>query len=98
VPAIHPPEHLVDWLPQATGLGLVLAPGAAQPLAALDARPGALSLLIGPEGGLAEGEIAAAQASGFIAVSLGPRVLRTETAAVVALALLQALAGDLGAA
>lgn len=95
VPAIQPPERLADWLPQATGLGLVLGPGAAQPLAALGERPGALSLLIGPEGGLAEGEIAAAQASGFIAVSLGPRVLRTETAPLAALAICQARWGDL---
>jgi len=95
VPAIRPPERLADWLPQATGLGLVLAPGAAQPLAALTEKPGALSLLIGPEGGLAEEEIAAAQAAGFIAVSLGPRVLRTETAPLAALAICQARWGDL---
>jgi 16S rRNA (uracil1498-N3)-methyltransferase len=95
VPAIRPPERLADWLPQATGLGLVLAPGAAQPLAALTEKPGALSLLIGPEGGLAEEEIAAAQAGGGIAGSLGPRVLRTETAPLAALAVCQARWGDL---
>lgn len=95
VPAIHPPERLADWLPVATGLRLLLAPRAAQPLATLSEQPGALGLLIGPEGGLAEEEIVAAQAAGFIAVSLGPRVLRTETAPLAALAICQARWGDL---
>jgi len=51
--------------------------------------------LIGPEGGLAPAEYQAAQASGFEPVRLGPRILRTETAPVAALAVLQALWGDL---
>ena len=95
VPEVHPPERFADWLPQASGLRLVLAPGAAQPLAARTEKPSALSLLIGPEGGLAPEEIAAAQAGGFVAVSLGPRVLRTETAPLAALAICQARWGDL---
>jgi len=53
-------------------------------------------VLIGPEGGLAETERQAARAAGYRPVRMGPRILRTETAAVVALAVLQALAGDLG--
>jgi len=52
-------------------------------------------LLIGAEGGLAPAEYQAAAASGFEPVSLGPRILRTETAPVAALAVLQALWGDL---
>ncbi len=56
---------------------------------------GSVCLLIGPEGGFSEGDRAAAQAQGFEPVSLGPRVLRAETAAVAAVALLQATAGDL---
>jgi 16S rRNA (uracil1498-N3)-methyltransferase len=52
-------------------------------------------LLIGPEGGLDDDELHAAQKAGFMPVRLGPRVLRTETAAVVALTVLQALWGDL---
>jgi 16S rRNA (uracil1498-N3)-methyltransferase len=54
-----------------------------------------LVLLIGPEGGFDSTEIAAAHAAGFKSCRLGPRVLRTETAALAALAALQALAGDL---
>jgi 16S rRNA (uracil1498-N3)-methyltransferase len=57
----------------------------------------AAALLIGPEGGWSEAELAAAHQLGFIAVRFGPRVLRTETAAIAALTALQAWAGDLGA-
>jgi 16S rRNA (uracil1498-N3)-methyltransferase len=52
-------------------------------------------LLIGPEGGLADNEQDFARASGFVACRLGPRIMRTETAGLAALAALQALAGDL---
>jgi 16S rRNA (uracil1498-N3)-methyltransferase len=51
-------------------------------------------LLAGPEGGFAPDEHEAAERAGFAAVKLGPRVLRTETAAVAALAAMQALWGD----
>ena len=53
-----------------------------------------LVLLSGPEGGLAPAERRAAERAGFTAVRLGPRVLRTETAAVAALAVMQSLWGD----
>jgi len=55
-------------------------------------------VLIGPEGGLTDEEERAAVAAGYAAVGLGPRVLRTETAALVVLALLQRQFGDLGRA
>ena len=54
-----------------------------------------VELLIGPEGGLDDAEIAAAKLAGFVGVKMGPRVLRTETAAVAALTLLQGMWGDL---
>jgi 16S rRNA (uracil1498-N3)-methyltransferase len=54
-------------------------------------------LVIGPEGGLAPEEIALLSSRGYRPVRLGPRVLRTETAALVAITTLQVLAGDLGA-
>ena len=50
---------------------------------------------MGPEGGFSEREYDDAAVAGFDAVSLGPRILRTETAAVAALAIVQALWGDL---
>jgi 16S rRNA (uracil1498-N3)-methyltransferase len=58
-------------------------------------RPQRVALLIGPEGGFAATEVAAARAAGFVPVALGPRLLRTETAAIVGTALLQGLLGDL---
>lgn len=54
-----------------------------------------LTLLVGPEGGLADSELEAARAAGYLAVRLGPRILRTETAAIVALAAIQERLGDL---
>ncbi len=54
-----------------------------------------ISLLVGPEGGLAESEIKLARDSGFEPVRLGPRVLRTETAAITALAIIQSMWGDI---
>lgn len=54
-----------------------------------------ISLLIGPEGGLTPDEIHEAMSQGFSPLTLGPRVLRTETAAITALSILQAVAGDL---
>lgn len=64
--------------------------------AALDRRrPARVALLVGPEGGFAAAEVEAARAAGFLPVSLGPRLLRTETAAIAGTALLQGLLGDL---
>lgn len=75
-------------------LKLVLDPRASQGFNELS-PPQTLSLLIGPEGGLAEAEIDLAAQHGFTAVQFGPRILRTETAAVAALAVVQTLWGDL---
>lgn len=55
-----------------------------------------VSLLVGPEGGLEEGEVVLAQACGWQVVSLGPRILRAESASIAAIAAVLALAGDLG--
>ena len=57
-----------------------------------------IALLVGPEGGLADAELQQAAAAGFIATQLGPRILRTETAGLAALAALQAMSGDFAAA
>jgi len=94
LPKIHPPLQLADWLAQVEAeLKLVLHP-VAEALTS-HARPQSLALLIGPEGGLSDAEVAQAQAGHFHSARLGPRVLRTETAAVVALTVAQQLWGDL---
>ncbi|MDH4610036.1 16S rRNA (uracil(1498)-N(3))-methyltransferase [Pseudomonas sp. BN102] len=93
LPVIHAPVALADWQRQVEAdLRLVLHP-VAEPLAS-HARPGSLAFLIGPEGGLSDAEVDAAKAAGFHAARLGPRVLRTETAPVVALTVAQQLWGD----
>ncbi|WP_447594774.1 16S rRNA (uracil(1498)-N(3))-methyltransferase [Aquipseudomonas campi] len=93
LPVIHPPILLTDWLQQADAdLKLVLHP-VAEPLAS-HSRPTTLAFLIGPEGGLSDAEVAQAQAASFHSARLGPRVLRTETAPVVALSVAQQLWGD----
>ena len=93
VPVIHPPQLLSDWLKgNEAELKLVLHP-VAEPLVS-HAKPASLAFLIGPEGGLSDAEVSQAQAAGFHAARLGPRVLRTETAPVVALAVAQQLWGD----
>ena len=75
-------------------LSLVLSPGEGSSLTAFDRPRGAIRLLIGPEGGLAPEELAAAHRAGFRNVRLGPRVLRTETAGPAVLAVMNALWGD----
>ncbi|MDH4565801.1 16S rRNA (uracil(1498)-N(3))-methyltransferase [Pseudomonas sp. BN414] len=93
LPVIHAPVTLVDWQRDVQAdLKLVLHP-VAEPLAS-HARPETLAFLIGPEGGLSEAEVEYAKAAGFHAARLGPRVLRTETAPVVALSVAQQLWGD----
>ncbi|MHA6124802.1 16S rRNA (uracil(1498)-N(3))-methyltransferase [Pseudomonas fluorescens group sp. PF-1] len=93
VPVIHPPVLLADWLKQTQAeLKLVLHP-VAEPLVS-HAKPATLAFLIGPEGGLSDAEVDQAKGAGFHAARLGPRVLRTETAPVVALAVAQQLWGD----
>ncbi|MGQ7816177.1 16S rRNA (uracil(1498)-N(3))-methyltransferase [Pseudomonas sp. A46] len=93
LPVIHAPVALADWQRQVEAdLKLVLHP-VAEPLAS-HARPGTLAFLIGPEGGLSDAEVESAKAAGFHAARLGPRVLRTETAPVVALSVAQQLWGD----
>jgi 16S rRNA (uracil1498-N3)-methyltransferase len=93
VPLIHPPLALAEWLKKTNAdLKLVLHP-VAEPLTSHD-KPTTLAFLIGPEGGLNDAEVDQAQDAGFHAARLGPRVLRTETAPVVALSVAQQLWGD----
>ena len=93
IPLIHPPAPLAQWLAVEAQLKLVLHP-VADPLAGHQ-HPESLAFLIGPEGGLSDVEVEQARSAGFQPARLGPRVLRTETAPVVALSVAQQLWGDL---
>jgi 16S rRNA (uracil1498-N3)-methyltransferase len=97
VPEVAPVLDLAHFLGRPVAPGetrLLLAPGEAAGLSAL-ARPAAgVTLLVGPEGGFDDGEVSAACAAGFRPLQLGPRVLRTETAGLAALAAIMALWGD----
>lgn len=97
LPSVASPVTLRNYLANTRkeGLRLVLSPSAPGSLAGLASLPTKVELLIGPEGGLDDDELTMANKAGFTPVRLGPRVLRTETAAVAALSVLQALWGDL---
>jgi 16S rRNA (uracil1498-N3)-methyltransferase len=100
VSAIHPLQTLMDWLkavsanpssePATTRFLLSLSPGS-QALSQATGTGGPVIFLSGPEGGLSAAEEAAALACGFLPVTLGPRVLRAETAPLAALVMLAAL-------
>ena len=97
IPAIAEPTSLAERL-RAPGAGvrLQLSPDAEHSLAAAAQGLESVEMLVGPEGGLEDVEREAALAAGYRACRLGPRVLRSETAAIAALAVLQGIAGDLG--
>jgi 16S rRNA (uracil1498-N3)-methyltransferase len=98
VPEVLPLLDFSDWLAQLARapedeMRLLLSPAASVRLKEL-AMPAHMMLLIGPEGGLSPVEIQLAQSRGFSQAKLGPRILRTETAALAALSAVQALWGD----
>ena len=97
VPPVAPVQPLDHWLAgpgQAReGLKLMLAPGGGNTLEQLSPTR-QVTLLIGAEGGLESSEVKAAELAGFVPVRLGPRILRTETAGLAALAAIQTLWGD----
>ena len=89
--------HLADWCSEPTeALKLNLHPRAAHGIQGLSMATNKVRLLIGPEGGLSPQEIAMTETHAFTDVLLGPRVLRTETAALTAISALQLKFGDLG--
>ena len=95
VPELRPTLAFRDWAAQPSQAERwMLAPGATESLAARPPPAGPVELLVGPEGGLSERELDIAATIGFAALSLGPRVLRAETAPLAALAAVQALWGD----
>jgi 16S rRNA (uracil1498-N3)-methyltransferase len=93
IPGVAAPRALADALADLPATRLLLDPAATQPLPSAIAADGC-ALAIGPEGGWSATDIGTLQAAGFIGARLGPRVLRTETAGLAAIAALQARAGD----
>jgi len=94
-----PPIDLNAWFgarAKEPDTDLILRPGATTALSAVPGPATKVCLLIGPEGGFSDTEYDNAEVAGFRAVSLGPRVMRTETATLAALAVIQSLWGDLG--
>lgn len=93
VPKVYS-ASIFEWLPTVSGLRLVLDPGAGGTLSTLTKPTNYVTLLVGPEGGLSSKEIIWAKNHNFLPVRLGPRVLRTETAALAAISALQTQWGD----
>lgn len=87
-------QESMDALP--AGMRLLLDPFATDTTQSLPPPDGALVVAVGPEGGWSPRDRATLHAAGFIGIRLGPRVLRTETAGLAAIAALQARFGDLG--
>ncbi len=95
LPVIQPPATISQWVAECRAdRKWLLHPGANVARQA-PGTANSVALMIGPEGGLSESEIEQAVQGGFLAVSLGPRVLRTETAPIVAMSIIQYLWGDL---
>jgi 16S rRNA (uracil1498-N3)-methyltransferase len=101
VPDVDGPRPLADWLAdrEPVDLAVCLWEGGGEPLRdvlAAAAVPRSTLVVVGPEGGLAPSEVDAARAGGLTIASLGPRILRTETAGPAIVAILQSRFGDLG--
>lgn len=94
LPGLAEPQRLSDWLDDAPPGALLLDHRATQPISSLPPPGRRLTLLVGPEGGLAPEERDGARARGLVGVRLGPRIMRTETAPLAAIAAIQALWGD----
>lgn len=101
VPNVHPSAEFLAWLRSSSGkLKLILSErsdeGGLGTIALPEHTESRILLVIGPEGGWSGAERDAAHACGFTSVSLGPRILRAETAAVAALTIIQSRIGELG--
>ena len=96
IPEVFPPVPLQDYLAtQTASLRLALSPVAAVPIDNLsDPEQSSVDVLIGPEGGFTNEELAAIQKQDITLISLGSRILRAETAAIAMLALVQSAWGD----
>jgi 16S rRNA (uracil1498-N3)-methyltransferase len=96
IPVLHTPQTVTDWFEKTQAqLKWLLHPEGGQVPDWSQPAPDSVALTIGPEGGFSDSEVTLGRYAGFTCLSLGPRILRTETAPVVCLSLLQAAWGDL---
>ncbi|MBX9705445.1 MAG: 16S rRNA (uracil(1498)-N(3))-methyltransferase [Gammaproteobacteria bacterium] len=94
LPSVTQPQEFTAFVAQPrSGTKLILAPEATTPLPSAVIEQ-AVTIVIGPEGGFSDLELTQAQQAGFSATQFGPRILRTETAAIAAVAVLQMIFGD----
>ncbi len=97
IPSIIEPMPLTDWLTDVKAeLKFICQPGAVTSLKDYQNKPTSIALLIGPESGLDDREFTLAQQYEFKPLSLGSRILRTETAALAAITAIQVHYGDMG--
>jgi len=100
VPAVHAPVDFRDFLVSQNGKGIIFyeeeGMKLSEAVSSLGPHAPSLIIAVGPEGGFSEEEVISAQGKGFLAASLGKRVLRAETAAISAVTLVQFLLGDMG--
>lgn len=94
-PLIHTLQSQAHWLASTIAERKFVLHHRADNIDLTSGTPASIALLIGPEGGLSGGEINTAAQAGYAALQLGPRVLRTETAPLAAIAILQAYWGDM---
>lgn len=95
-PAIDEPLPLSDWCAKLNqGCRILMDPAQGVSIRGLQIEGQSAAVLIGPEGGLSESELDFALNQGFTGVKMGPRVLRTETAPLAVLSVMQAIWGDM---
>lgn len=96
LPTVNPVADLASWLQVTEAEQKLVLHHRTDRVLESSGAPTSLALLVGPEGGLSGGEINSAERAGYKGLSLGPRVLRTETAPLAAIAIIQARWGDMG--
>lgn len=95
LPVLNKPVSTNQWLAASTKeTRIILDPKSEQKLNCLNYASNGFRVFIGPEGGLTEQEVYAAKQAGYIGITAGPRILRTETAALAVIAILQSMFGD----
>lgn len=95
LPVLHTPKTLEQFLPTiVSGSKWIMTPGSSETLRTTKIIDQQITVMVGPEGGWSDSELLNAQSQGFLPLSLGPRILRTESAPIAIISVLQYMAGD----